>query len=254
MPPKPCACLDLDPTVTRLVVLGDPHGDLAGVEAVLAAEDGPGVAWLCVGDVIGRADGATCSRMTRLLRDRGVATVEGNHEAWSLPTGQVAIPPRGPADLTLDADALAWMAALPEELEVFHPGHGGRVAAMVHAHRDPGYRDVDAANARRLVDRLGGPRVLIVGHSHQPRVLRLAPGARLPEIEGLDFRIRAEVTAPIPEEGTLILDAGSVADPRFGPVPARERQAYASYAVVDLAAGVGAVRALRKPDPSDPGS
>jgi predicted phosphodiesterase len=242
-----CARVELDATVTRLVALGDPHGDLAGVEAILAAEDGPGVAWLCVGDVVGRADGPSCSRLALWLRDRGVHTVEGNHDAWSTPRGEVAIPGDASGDMALDPEAVAWLAELPAEMEVFHPAHGGRVAAMVHAYRDPRYRDVDAHNARELVDQLGGPRVVLVGHTHYPRILRLGRRADRAEVESLDFLHFQEISAEIPERDTLILDAGSVADPRYGDVSGAERRAYASYAVVDLAAGTASVRSLRKP-------
>jgi predicted phosphodiesterase len=244
------AHLSLAPTVTRLVALGDPHGDLAGVEAVFAAEDGPGVAWFCVGDVVGSADGPTSSRLVVWMRDRGVHTVEGNHEDWALPTGHLAVLDDRHADPELTPQARNWIAGLPREMEISHPGHPGLRVAMAHAHRDPRWRNVEAFDVKRLVDHMGGPRVLLVGHTHRARILRLPEHSARATSQVLDFRTTPEITAPIPLDGTLTLDAGSIAAPWLGNrvyVPRAERRAYGTYAVLDLATGTAHVRAIRKP-------
>lgn len=242
--------LDLDPGATRLVVLGDPHGDIAGAEAIFAREDGPEVAWLCVGDAVGKADGPTSSEMVAWLRARGVATVRGNHEQWVHPDGALAVLSDRHANPYLSPEAIDWCRALPDVLEIFGGPDGKRVAAMVHSHREPRWRDVEVPDARRLVDSLGGPRVLLIGHSHRPRILELPRGAAKATLHPLDFRTEEERALPFPADGTLVVDAGSVAEPKLEDVtrehvPRAERAAFATYAVIDLVAGRAAVRAVR---------
>lgn len=75
--------------VTRLVVLGNPHGDLAGLEAVLAREPERSYS---AGDNIGYAGGpASFFDCASPLESLGIASVYGNHEAWLGEDGTLAI-------------------------------------------------------------------------------------------------------------------------------------------------------------------
>ena len=74
--------LRLPADVNRLVVLGDPHGDLIGLELVLAKEGKPGTAFASAGDNVGYADGKVLSFMCQLLEERKTlrVTIQRMHE------------------------------------------------------------------------------------------------------------------------------------------------------------------------------
>jgi predicted phosphodiesterase len=230
--------LNLAESVRKLVVLGDPHGALEAVEKILDREAGGDVCFLCVGDVVGRRDGPTCSRLVAFLRDRGVHTVRGNHEEWVSPEGCLELVDSPEDDPRLSPEALQWVRALPAGLEIFHPGLGRRVATVVHSLRDPRWREVDEENARQLAESLGGPDLIFTGHTHRPRFL---PVPRRGDVRGIcfDFVAKTSCRGEIPEAGSLVVDAGSVGlpdpsdfTPEFWTQEARSH--YGTYAWVDL--------------------
>lgn len=242
--------IQLEAEVRTLVVLGDPHGDLAGVEQILAREDAPGVAWFCVGDVVGRADGPTCSRLALRLRDRGVHTVRGNHEEWISEAGRMELVDPPEADPMLSFDAADWLRELPSALEVFHAGRGRRIAAVVHSLRDPRWREVEATNAGDLADSLGGPDLVFVGHSHRPRFLLVARRSDL-EVRHFDYLQEESISAQIPDRGTLVVDTGSVACPdpsgtHPGTWTREQRRRSGTYAWVDLERNLVELRGISK--------
>lgn len=241
--------VDLEASVETLVVLGDPHGDLEATERVLEREAGPGVRFLCVGDLVGRRDGPSCSRLAALLEDRGVLTVQGNHEAWVGPGGALLVVEPPEADPHLDARARAWVRGLPASLELFHAGWGRRVAAMVHTLREPGWPDVEARNARRLCDSLGGPDLVLVGHTHRPRFLHVPPRGDV-RVQAFDFPASEVLEVPLPGSGHLVIDAGSLGYPdpreiRGEDWPRERRAAHATWARVDLVARRASLHSLR---------
>ncbi|HYY60668.1 MAG TPA: metallophosphoesterase family protein, partial [Burkholderiales bacterium] len=118
-------------------VLGDIHGNLEGLRAVLAALDARGVReLLCVGDVVGyNADADACAA---LLRRRGARVILGNHDLIATRrlgfercsnNARYAL---ARTRRTLGRDTREWLATLPERLLV-----DGEIA-LVHG----GVRDV----------------------------------------------------------------------------------------------------------------
>ena len=155
-------------------VLGDIHGNLEGLRAVLTALDARGVReLLCVGDVVGyNADADACAA---LLRRRGARVILGNHDLIAtrrLGFERCANNARyalARTRRTLAPETAEWLGALPERLLV-----DGEIA-LVHG----GVRDVQlymrtpqivAANAALLRADFPSARVCFFGHSHFQKV------------------------------------------------------------------------------------
>jgi predicted phosphodiesterase len=105
-----------------IALISDIHGNLAALEAVLAAIDAEGVRRVaCLGDVGGYHP--TINEVADLLRARAIPCLMGNHD-WYLATG-APCPRSDAANRCLDhqravmrPDVRAWLAALPERLEI----------------------------------------------------------------------------------------------------------------------------------------
>lgn len=164
----------------RLGVIADVHGNLPALEAVLA-----GLAGFSVDRIVNLGDCASGplwpAEAVQLLRATAMGHVRGNHDRA---LGADSSEGLGASDSfawrNLDTDARNWLAGLPFELEV-----GG--ARCLHASpKDDDTYLLDAIEGGRLVaagpkaveDLLGpgGPAVILCGHSHQPRLLRLDDG------------------------------------------------------------------------------
>lgn len=231
----------------RLVVLGDPHGDVAGVTAALAREAGPRTVPLCVGDVIGHADGAQSSALVELMRARGVACVQGNHEEWFM-RGQELVFLYDPlAEKKLAPAAASWVNALPQMIEVTVGPSIDPVAVIVHSISQPFWENVEPHAVPRLMRALPGLRLVIIGHTHCPRFMRWTPGERAGETP-FPFERVDEVETALPDDGeagTLIVDAGSIASP-VPTMSGLRKKGFGTYAVVDLAAGTATLRRIVK--------
>ena len=183
-------------------VLGDIHGNVEALEAVLAALDRRGVRrLLCVGDVVGyNADPDAC---IALLRARGTQVIAGNHDL--IGTGRLGFErcsnkARYSLQRTrrhLSPPSIAWLRSLPANLLV-----EGRIA-LVHG----GVRDVQLymttpAHIRRNAELLRGDfptaRVCFFGHSHEQKLYEVSE--ELP-IGG---------TCHLARERTYFINAGSV--------------------------------------------
>jgi predicted phosphodiesterase len=155
-------------------VLGDIHGNLEALRAVLAAFDARGVKKiLCVGDVIGyNADPDECGE---LLRARRALVIAGNHDL--IGTGLLGFErcsnkARYSLSRTrkeLRSDTVAWLRALPANRLIEES------IALVHG----GVRDVQQylttreqirANAEQLRTDFPTARVCFFGHSHEQKV------------------------------------------------------------------------------------
>ena len=162
-------------------VLGDIHGNLEALRAVLAALDARGAReLLCVGDVVGyNADPDEC---VALLRGRSVKVIAGNHDLIAthrLGFARCSNPARYALERTrrrLLPDTASWLLSLPETLLV-----EGRIA-LVHG----GVRDVQlylktpqlvARNAELLRLDFPSARICFFGHSHAQKVYEVDGGA-----------------------------------------------------------------------------
>jgi len=154
----------------RVGVLGDVHGNLIALEAGHAYLRGIDVDRIvCTGDVA--AFGPDPEGCVAFLRAHGIATVSGNEDAAML--RPVAVEPEAPPRLRqiqeimawsqhrLSPDALAWLAALPERLEL----EGGLVC--VHASPDDDARIVDQGDPKPFPS---DARLVCAGHLHRPFV------------------------------------------------------------------------------------
>ena len=155
-------------------VLGDIHGNIEALGAVLTALEARGVRRiLCVGDVIGyNADPDAC---IALLRSRGAQVIAGNHDligTHRLGFDRCSNKARYSLQRTrreLSAEGSRWLHALPANLLV-----EGRIA-LVHG----GVRDVQlymttpmhiGRNAEFLREDFPTARVCFFGHSHEQRI------------------------------------------------------------------------------------
>ncbi|CAN7380020.1 metallophosphoesterase family protein [Bosea sp. LjRoot237] len=164
----------------RLGVIADVHGNLPALEAVLAS-----LAGLSVDAVVNLGDCASGplwpAETVRLLRASKMSHVRGNHDR--------ALDAASPEELgasdsfawrDLDAEARGWLAALPFEIEI------GKARCFHASPIDDETYLLDEIDSGRLVAArpqavealigAAGHAVVLCGHSHQPRLLRLANG------------------------------------------------------------------------------
>ncbi|MBI3448152.1 MAG: metallophosphoesterase family protein [Acidobacteria bacterium] len=232
--------------MSRLVVLGDPHGALEATRAVLEKEmDGRTLAG-CVGDVVGYADGPSSSALAEFLRDQQVPTVEGNHEAWVGPDGSLSIVEGRVSSRQLTPATLEWIRSLPSTIEFGRAAQTAPLAVMVHSIREPRWDWIDASNAGGLVDRLGRPRVVVSGHSHRPRFIVVTAGGGS-RVEPFDFEADAEISIDLPAVGSVLVDSGSLGRAERDPaIPGGRRTTgrarYGTYAIVDFERQVAILR------------
>ena len=164
-------------------VLGDIHGNLEALRAVLAALEARGVSeLLCVGDVVGyNADPDEC---VALLRARRARVIAGNHDLIAtrrLGFERCSNKARYALQRTrrgLAPQSVQWLLSLPDRLLVEE-----RVA-LVHG----GVRDVQlymrtpqlvARNAELLRLDFPGARLCFFGHSHEQKLYEVdAAGAK----------------------------------------------------------------------------
>jgi diadenosine tetraphosphatase ApaH/serine/threonine PP2A family protein phosphatase len=207
----------------RRLILSDIHSNLIALEAVL--EDAPSElpVW-CLGDIVGY--GPRPNECIQRLRSLDlVACVVGNHD-WAV-MGKVDV-----RDFNLDAQRsviwtqrqlspanLDYLEHLPLSLEEdeFTLVHGSP--------REPIWEYIlYPPIARRNLEYLHTPHCL-VGHTHVPVAFRFCEGDQILETEHL-----VEGRPLSLEEGRLIINPGSVGQPRDG-------DARASYAILDTEAG-----------------
>lgn len=178
----------------RLGVIADVHGNLPALEAVLAR-----LAGLSVDRIVNLGDCASGplwpAETVRLLRATAMSHVRGNHDRA---LGAASLDGLGASDSfawrNLDAEARGWLAGLPFELSI-----GGARCFHASPTDDDAYL-LDTIEAGRLVAAgleavealigAAGPRVVLCGHSHQPRLLRL-------------------------DSGTVVANPGSVGNPAY---------------------------------------
>lgn len=165
----------------RLGVIADVHGNLPALEAVLAR-----LAELAVDRIVNLGDCASGplwpAETVQLLRANAMSHVRGNHDRA---LGAASPEGLGASDSfawrNLDADARAWLAALPFDIEI------GRARCVHASPKDDETYLLDevedgrlaAARPRAVAAFLGATShaVVLCGHSHQPRLLRLDDGA-----------------------------------------------------------------------------
>ena len=167
----------------RIAAISDVHGNLAALEAVLAD-----VATQDVDVVVDLGDllsGAVQPRETAdRLMELGLPTVRGNHERQllTLPPDRMGASDRHAHD-TITARHREWLAGLPLTLEVadgvlaFHGAPTDDLTYLTETVEEGGARP---ATPEEVTERLGpfaGTPLLLCGHTHLQRSLRLGTGA-----------------------------------------------------------------------------
>jgi predicted phosphodiesterase len=190
----------------RLALVSDIHGNLPALRAVAAEIETAGADLvLNLGDI---ASGPLWPRETvAWLAERAWPTLAGNHERQALAATPGTEDDDAIAAAVLGTAERAWLAALPAalsladgELQAFHGIPGDDRCGLLET-VTPGFVPGDGPGAhpgvRAATDdeiglRLGGLRApaLVCGHTHTPRVRRLA-------------------------DGTLIVNPGSVGRPAY---------------------------------------
>jgi predicted phosphodiesterase len=203
----------------RVGLLSDIHANLVALESVLAAL-GPVDALWVTGDTVGY--GPDPADTLALLRERGALLVQGNHDrAVATGEGLEYFHERAAQAALLhqrwlsaeDRDALA---ALPTVVTAdrFTLCHGSL--------RDPLWEYVTTTRAAAATLQLAQTDHCCNGHTHIPAVFHLAgDGAKA---------IHAAESTPYRLDGRMLINAGSVGQPRDG-------DPRASYAVLDTEAG-----------------
>lgn len=194
----------------RLVLISDVHANLPALEAALAAigQVAAGTAVVCAGDVVGYY--TEPNEVCKLLRERGVLCIRGNHDAYVL--GLLPYPAQREAKYRvtwtrerLTEENTRWLASLPTAVRVevagpvawpaIHVRHASCVNEETYL-----YPDTEITDAW-----YGDERVLVLGHTHHAMVREARPGR-------------------------VIVNPGSVGQPR-------DRQPGAAYAILDAAHG-----------------
>ena len=211
----------------RTAVISDVHGNLAALEAVLAAVDAeaPDELW-CLGDLVGY--GPRPSECCALVAARAQIALCGNHD--------LAV--RGALDLHEfsgdAAAAAAWTREVltPEAgayLDSLSPeGERAGVALYHGSARDPVWEYVLSDEAALATLALAGSPLVLVGHSHVALHLSASGG----DMEG---GLAPAGTAVALGDAPTLLNPGSVGQPRDG-----DRRA--AYLLLDLAAQRGEFR------------
>jgi len=189
-------------------ILGDIHGNLSALEAVLACLDEAGVETvISVGDVVGY--GAAPRECIALLRERGAVVVKGNHDAACIgelddsnfnPYARAAVAWTR-AELT--DDDIRWLAQLPMTATLDH-------CQVAHGtlHRPELYDYVlSITDADPSLDVMVRP-VCFVGHSHIPlTVMRFVDS---PERSAYTFDTEIDLS----QTTRALINVGSVGQPR----------------------------------------
>ena len=195
---------------SRIAVMSDVHGNLEALTSVLADLDAQGVCRVVnLGDMVGY--GPEPEACVRLLRERGVPSVLGNHEnglveaqarGWFNPQAKKAL------DRTralLSDDSLMYFRTLPRTLEVagalfVHGCPPGLVSKYLYE------LDLDAL---RETFTLYDQPLCFVGHTHELERISLREGC-------LQRKPLGKGQCGLDPQARHIVNAGSVGQPRDG--------------------------------------
>jgi predicted phosphodiesterase len=197
----------------KIALISDIHSNLEALEATLQDLQNRDVGCiLCLGDVVGyNANPAEC---ITLLRGHNVLCVAGNHDravARQIAVTDFCYTASRAVVWTrrhLDADALAFLSALPTDLSI--PGMLVAVHGALHPNTGRETVRLDNDEKRRLsLDALAlhpsGARVCAFGHTHQLGIYELRAGV-LRELTGDQIFLR--------QDGWYLINPGTVGQPR----------------------------------------
>ncbi len=234
MDPHRTVELALPPGTTRIVALGDPHGDVVSVERLLA-EQGEGTLVLSVGDNVAAWDLEGSTRLCELLARRGLPSVRGNHDACLGEDGEMLLAPPE-LDARLPPGTAAFSRGLPRRLRL---SGAGLALSVVHTLADWSYVSAEAAPTLLEEEQAD---LVMCGHSHRPAIYEVGPAGDV-AVTAPGARVGA-VSVSLRPGLRYVVDAGSVARPALA--GGDEDPAWGSYAVLDLAARTVELRVFAK--------
>ena len=211
----------------RAAVISDIHANLHALDAVLddVASEQPDAIW-CLGDLVGY--GPRPNECCRLVRDRANISLVGNHDLVVI--GAVDV-----AEFNPEAGrAVAWTKNVLDDearryLEDLEPNASAEGVEMFHGSpRNAIWEYVLDGEAIQAAFAHSSGSMVLIGHSHIPIVAHLEDGqvhaAHAPE--GTEAKL---------EDGRLLLNPGSVGQPRDG-------DPRAAWLLLDLDAGTASFR------------
>jgi len=200
----------------RCAILGDIHGNLPALEAVVRAIKLEGVdTILCVGDLVGYA--ANPTECIQVIRERGCTVVAGNHDFGAVDRVDLSY-------FNADArDAIEWTRQqLPETERAYLAGLPltGQLDSICLVHSTP-YFPEEFAYIQTLYDASLAfskleQNIAFVGHTHVPVIFVNS--------DPLDYFLVSEFD--VPNGHRVMVNVGSVGQPR-------DMDPRASYAVLD---------------------
>lgn len=197
----------------RTLILADIHANIDALDAVLFAADSQRIdRVILLGDLVGY-NAAPVAVLRRLEALAPAASIRGNHDkvcaGLEPPTmfhelARVAIEwtqrQLSPADLTILAALPSGPLRLGDAIEICHG-----------APFDEDFYVQDVMDARRALEAASAP-ICLHGHTHVPSVFVTQGFAVREEI----LPGRARQVLPLPSEGRLLANVGSVGQPRDG--------------------------------------
>jgi len=201
-----------------IAVLSDVHGNLEALLSVLADVDARNITHLVnLGDMVGY--GPEPDACVKLLRERGVESVLGNHEhglleaqarGWFNPQARKAL------DRTralLSDDSLMYFRTLPRTLEIegalfVHGCPPGLVSKYLYELDDYGFREAFALYPNRLC---------FAGHTHElERISLISKGSDGDERAKIERKALGKGEVQLDRSARHIINAGAVGQPRDG--------------------------------------
>lgn len=163
----------------RVAVIADIHGNYPALTAVLAELDAAGISQIyCLGDLVGYY--CQINEVIATLRDRRVTTILGNHDhalahlAGKIPRSRSATEVLERQLEMIEPDHLAWLSALPREMQF---EHGGRSYYAVHGGLDDPMDEYIRTIESAYLERHNFTHdVLLAGQTHVP--LHVVLGAK----------------------------------------------------------------------------
>lgn len=239
--------ITLDEMITRVIILGDPHGEMKRLTECLWRAQDDETAIFCVGDAVGYEDGPKSSMVCRILRDWKLPTVFGNHERWMCGRRlYIVMPPA--TNYFVEEDAFRWIATLPYRIIVTTPRWPGKSIHIQHSAYDYSNEDWlyidDEISPQDALAREPEADVLCTGHTHRPALFEVDAKNSVRK-EKLMVRTEDAKSMPVIAGRKYILDAGSIGRPG-GEKDLRQLDV-GSYGVIDLSgpAPVLSVRTIR---------
>ena len=193
-----------------IAVISDTHSNYEALTAVLDDVRSQEVSQIiCLGDIVGYA--SSVQSCLRTVRELGCPVLLGNHdEAACLPAPPPELNDTAAAGIVFAADRLtgadrAWITSLPRNLEV-----EGTVFTHASLASSFGWPYILYPEDARRHFANQTAHLAICGHTHKPMVWwQDTPGGQVTQATGKEI-------VPIPPSGKVLVNVGSVGQPRDG--------------------------------------